>query len=158
MATKITWLYLFTGISLSQPMIFTYQLIPNGLFSDIPNLIHLLLEIGFSIPHYWEALQPSFYYSFDFYLPTSHLLGCNLSWFNYIEISISSYSFTIASPWRGHLIDQVWLTWLLWEKLTTPVPLCGLWHWGQQKTQQTGVQIVRTDLGSEAWANMFCQG
>ena len=51
MATKITWLHLSTGIPLNQPIAFTYQLIPNGLLFDTPNLIYLLLEIGFPILH-----------------------------------------------------------------------------------------------------------
>ena len=51
-AIMITWLHLSTSIPLSQPIAFTYQLIPNGLFPNTPNLIHLLLGIGFPTLHY----------------------------------------------------------------------------------------------------------
>ena len=54
-ATKITWLHLSTGISLSQPIAFTYQLIPNGLLPNTPNRIHLLLGIGFPSSHCWNV-------------------------------------------------------------------------------------------------------
>ena len=57
-ATKIMWLHLSTGISLSLLTPFTYCLIPTGLFLDTPNLIYLLSEIGFPTSHCWEAHQP----------------------------------------------------------------------------------------------------
>ena len=70
-ATKITWLHLSTGIPLSLPIAFTYQLIPIGLFPDTLNLIYLLLRIGFPTSHCWEAHQPL---SPAVILQSSHLL------------------------------------------------------------------------------------
>ena len=100
-ATKITWLHLSIGILLSQSIVFIYQLISNGLLPDTPNLIHLLLGIGFLFLHYWNAparycivekrTSLLFYCNLDFYSSTSHLLGYNLFWFNPVEIWIFSY-------------------------------------------------------------------
>ena len=47
-------------------------------FFNIPNLIHLMVEINFFILHCWKVLYLSFYYSFNIYSSTSYLLGCNL--------------------------------------------------------------------------------
>ena len=44
MATKITWLHLSTGIPLSLPIAFIYQLIPIGLFLGITICIFLLIK------------------------------------------------------------------------------------------------------------------
>ena len=134
MATKIMWLHLSTNILLSPLITLTYYLVPNsspsqytklywsivknGLFyiallRNPPAVILLsshLLGISFSIPYYWEMYQPSFYSSFDFYSPISHLLECGLPWFNLVKIWITSYCLTIVSQWRNYPTNQVWLT------------------------------------------------
>ena len=68
MATKITWLHLSTGIPLSLPIAFTYQLIPTGLHSQyIKPYLYIvgnrfsfiaLLKRTSPLSHCWEARQP----------------------------------------------------------------------------------------------------
>ena len=89
-ATKITWLHLSTGIPLSPPIAFAYQLIPIGLLLGTTKPILLLLGIGFPTLHCWEAHQPSPYFvgtrfsSFVSFFVSSFVsmsvYNCNVVW------------------------------------------------------------------------------
>ena len=85
-----------------------------------------------------EALPPSSYCGFNIYSPTSHLLGCNLPWFNSVRIWITFYSLTTVSWWRIHQsIPQPgwWLA--MWQKsVFNPHRVLGLWnhHAGGEST------------------------
>ena len=80
---------------------------------------------------YWKALPLSFYYNFDIYSPTSHLLGYDFPWFNSVEIWITSYNLTTASSWRIHLsIPKPGRLHMVWQgSMLNPHKALGLWNY-----------------------------
>ena len=142
MAIKITWLQLFTGILLSLLTSFTYCFIPTSLFPDTPNLIYLLLEIGFSISHCWEAHQPL---SLAVILQSSHLL----------RILPAIILFCWDLVFFFHLfcllfcLMSVYYRKVVWVKSETPSNVAWAYPalgWMTRHSVTKDIGIVRTDL------------
>ena len=101
-ATKITWLHLSTGIPLSLPIAFTYQLISIGLLLGIT--IRIFLLIGNRLPTS-HSHQPSSYFvgtrfSSFVSLPVSYR---NVVWVKSETSSNVAWAYPASGEWRGTL-------------------------------------------------------
>ena len=108
------------NISLSPPIALTHCLIPDGSpfwytkphSSIVGNRFSYIALLG-SAP---AAIPPSFYRNFDFYSPSSHLLGLNLFSSGFVGIQIIPQSFAINEG----LQNRTNLGWhLYWEDVTS---------------------------------------
>ena len=107
----ISLVIISNDIPLSPPIALTYYLVPDGspfqytkphsaIFGNWLSYIAVIEKPTSCYLICWETLPPSSYCNFDIYSLTSHLLGCNLFWSNFIGIWTTSYSLTNASWWR----------------------------------------------------------
>ena len=80
------------------------------------------------------------------YSPTSHLLECDLLWFNSAGIWITSYSLTTASWWRGHRSIPQPGRWLaVWRgSVLNPHKVLGLWNHHMGGEMHDSLDIMST--------------